>query len=65
MHATFRKSNIILNNNRRKNKLQQYQILELAYYLNLTMVQVTEQRGVLMELDNHLNVLNYTLVQTM
>ena len=48
-----------------QNELQQDQILELAHYLNLTMVQVTEQRGVLMELDTHLNVLNYTLMQTM
>ena len=48
-----------------QNKLQQNQILELPHYLNLTMIQVTEQRGVLMELETCLNVLNYMSVQTM
>ena len=48
-----------------QNDLQESQILELAHFLNLTMIQVWEHCGVLCELDARLLVFNNTLAMTM
>ena len=44
--------------------MQECQILELAHYLNLTMIQIQEHCGVLCELSAKLLVLNNTLAKT-
>ena len=44
-----------------QNKLQQDQIIELAHFLKLTMVQVGEHQEFLYELDTRLLILNKTL----
>ena len=48
-----------------QNNLQENQILELMYYLNLTMIQVQEHSGVIWELDIKLLVFNNSLAKTM
>ena len=48
-----------------QNDLQEYQILELDHYLNLTNIQVLEHHGVLCELETKQLVFNNTLAKTM
>ena len=45
-----------------QNFLQEAQILELTYYMNLTMIQVREHRNALYDLDNRLLLVNKTLM---
>ena len=48
-----------------QNELQENQILELAQFLNLTMVQVTVHQIMLHELDTRLLIMNKTLAKTL
>ena len=48
-----------------QNDLQESQILELAQYLNLTIIQVQEYHGLLYELNTKPLVFNNTLAKTM
>ena len=49
----------------RQNELQEDQIMELAHFLNLTMVQVSAHQEAIYELDTNLQILNMTLQRLM
>ena len=61
MHGIYENINILQD----QNKLQQDQTLELAHFLNLTVVLVGEHQETLYDLDTRLIILDRTLMSTM